>query len=234
MNTEVARLARSRLNKQPCAEQLTLEDIEKPSLFGYDSELRTQYGVVCGIDEAGRGPLAGDVYAAAVIFDDGVVIDGINDSKKLTEKKREQLFDEIREKAAAYCIAVATIAEIEEMNILNAAMLAMKRAYEGLQKKADIILVDGNRLPPIDGNVKTVVKGDATSASVAAASILAKVARDRYMDELAKQYPQYGFEKHKGYGTKAHYAAVDEHGLCPVHRPSFFKKYFADKDGQKS
>lgn len=207
-----------------------LEDTAKPDLFGYDAEIRSKFGVVCGIDEAGRGPLAGDVYAAAVIFDEGVVIDGINDSKKLSEKKREQLFDEIIAKAKAYCIATASIAEIEEINILAAAMLAMKRAYEGLGITADKILVDGNRLPPIDGNVTTVVKGDATSASIAAASILAKVARDRYMDEIARQYPQYGFEKHKGYGTRAHYEAVDKYGLCPIHRPSFFKKYYADKN----
>lgn len=211
--------------------QITLDDCEIPTLFGYDSLIRAQYGAVCGIDEAGRGPLAGDVYAAAVIFDEGVIIDGINDSKKLTEKKREQLFDEICEKAKAYCIATATVAEIEEINILNAAMLAMSRAYDGLSVKADIILVDGNRLPPIEGNVRDVVKGDATSASIAAASILAKVARDRYMNELAAQYPEYAFEKHKGYGTKAHYAAVDKYGLCPAHRPSFFKKYFEKKNG---
>ncbi|MBQ8171588.1 MAG: ribonuclease HII [Oscillospiraceae bacterium] len=208
-----------------------MNDLSKGGLFGYDSDIRAQYGAVCGIDEAGRGPLAGDVYAAAVIFDEGTVIEGINDSKKLTEKKRELLFDEICEKAKAYCIATASIAEIEEINILNAAMLAMKRAYEGLGMKSDMILVDGNKLPPIDGNVRTVVKGDATSASIAAASILAKVARDRYMDELAAQYPEYGFEKHKGYGTKAHYEAVDRYGLCPVHRPSFFKKYYAQKNG---
>ncbi len=224
-------MARSRLNSFQSDMQLTLEDVAKPDLFQYDTDMRRLFPVVCGIDEAGRGPLAGDVYAAAVIFDEGVVIDGINDSKKLTEKRREQLFDEICEKAKAYCIATATIAEIEEINILNAAMLAMKRAYEGLSINADIILVDGNKLPPINGNVKYVIKGDATSASIAAASILAKVARDRYMNELAVMYPEYSFEQHKGYGTKAHYAAVDRYGLCPVHRPSFFKKYFEKKNG---
>ena len=218
-------MARSRSNRSLDEAQLTLDELQQPSLFGYDSDLRAQFSVVCGIDEAGRGPLAGDVYAAAVIFDEGTVIEGINDSKKLTEKKREQLFDEICEKAKAYCIATASIAEIEEINILAAAMLAMKRAYEGLGMSADVILADGNKLPPIEGNVKTVVKGDATSASIAAASILAKVARDRYMDELAKQYPEYGFEKHKGYGTKAHYEAVDRYGLCPIHRPSFKQKW---------
>lgn len=211
-------------------QQITLDECTKPVLFSYDSELRATHGVICGIDEAGRGPLAGDVYAAAVIFDEGIVIDGIDDSKKLTEKKREQLFDVICEKASAFCIATASIAEIEDINILAAAMLAMKRAYEGLGREAGLILIDGNRLPPIDGNLRTVVKGDATSASIAAASILAKVARDRYMDALAEQYPEYGFDKHKGYGTKAHYAAVDKYGLCPIHRPSFFKKYFASKN----
>ncbi len=225
-------MAGSHLNRSPSDElQMTFEDLTKTGLFGYDSEIRSRCGVVCGIDEAGRGPLAGDVYAAAVIFDDDVVIEGINDSKKLTEKKREQLFDEIIQKAKAYCIATATIAEIEEINILNAAMLAMKRAYDGLGLSADIILVDGNKEPPIDGEICTVVKGDATSASIAAASILAKVARDRYMDELAEQYPEYGFDKHKGYGTKAHYEAVDRYGLCPAHRPSFFKKYYEKKNG---
>lgn len=209
--------------------QLTFDDLSQPTLFDYDTRLREKHPVVCGIDEAGRGPLAGDVYAAAVIFDEGTVIDGINDSKKLSKKKREQLYDEIREKAKAYCIATASVAEIEEINILNAAMLAMKRAYEGLGVSADIVLIDGNTLPEIKGNVKTVVKGDATSASIAAASILAKVARDRYMEELAVRFPQYGFEKHAGYGTKAHYAAVDEYGLCPVHRLSFFKKYYEKK-----
>ena len=203
---------------------------EQHDLFGYDSELRLINGVICGIDEAGRGPLAGDVYAAAVIFDEGVVIEGINDSKKLTEKKREQLFDEICEKALAYCIAAASVEEIEEINILNAAMLAMKRAYEGLGLSADLILVDGNKTPDIGGRVTAVVKGDATSASIAAASILAKVARDRYMLQQAEKYPQYGFEKHKGYGTRAHYDAVDAHGLCDIHRPSFFKKYFDKKN----
>lgn len=225
-------MAGSHLNRSPSDElQMTFEDLGKTGLFGYDSEIRSEYAVVCGIDEAGRGPLAGDVYAAAVIFDEGVVIDGINDSKKLTEKKRDLLFNEIIAKAKAYCIATASIAEIEEINILNAAMLAMKRAYEGLGMSADIILVDGNKTPPIEGELRTVVKGDATSASIAAASILAKVARDRYMDELSAQYPEYGFEKHKGYGTKAHYEAVDKYGLCPIHRPSFFKKYFAQKNG---
>lgn len=193
------------------------------TLYEFDQDLRKNYATVCGVDEAGRGPLAGDVYAAAVVFDEDVIIEGINDSKKLTEKKREKLFDEIIEKASAYCIATATVAEIEEINILNAAMLAMKRAVEGLGVTPDIAIIDGNKTPDLDCLVKSVVKGDATSQSIAAASILAKVARDRYMLELAEKYPEYQFEKHKGYGTKLHYQALKEHGLSPVHRPSFLK-----------
>lgn len=209
--------------------QLTLTAEEAPDLYGFDSGIRARHGVVCGIDEAGRGPLAGDVFAAAVIFDEGTVIDGINDSKKLTEKKREALFDEICAKAEAYCIASASVGEIEELNILQADFLAMQRAYKGLGMQAGIVLVDGNQLPAINAEMRYVIKGDARSASIAAASILAKVARDRYMKQMAEKYPQYGFDKHKGYGTRAHYAAVDEFGLCEIHRKSFFKKYFEKK-----
>lgn len=218
-------------SKVPASEpvQLTLLDDEATDLFGFDSGFRSKYGVVCGIDEAGRGPLAGDVFAAAVIFDEGTVIEGINDSKKLTEKKREALFDEICEKARAYCIASASVDEIERLNILQADFLAMERAYKGLGLPAGIVLVDGNQLPGLDAEMKYVIKGDARSASIAAASILAKVSRDRYMKQMAAEYPQYGFEKHKGYGTRAHYAAVDEFGLCRIHRKSFFKKYFEKK-----
>lgn len=194
------------------------------TLFEYDSAVRNDFPVVCGIDEAGRGPLAGDVYAAAVIFDEGVFIDGLNDSKKLTEKKRETLFDEIISKAKAYCIATASVEEIEEINILQATFLAMKRAYEGLGIAADIALIDGNRLPNLDCEMKTVVKGDGLSASIAAASILAKVSRDRYMTELAEKYPEYRFDKHKGYGTKLHNELILEYGPCPAHRMSFLKK----------
>lgn len=201
-----------------------LTDAE-PDLFAFDSGFRSKFGIVCGIDEAGRGPLAGDVFAAAVILDEGTVIEGINDSKKLTEKKREQLFDEICAKARAYCVASASVEEIETLNILQADFLAMQRAYQGLGVPAGIVLVDGNQLPAINAEMRYVVKGDARSASIAAASILAKVSRDRYMIKMAELYPQYGFEKHKGYGTKAHYAAVDEFGLCEIHRKSFFKKY---------
>lgn len=192
-------------------------------LFEFDKGYRSKFGVVCGVDEAGRGPLAGDVYAAAVVFDDDTVIEGINDSKKLSAKKRDMLYDVIMDKAKAYCVATASVAEIEEINILNAAMLAMKRAVEGLGINVDIALVDGNRKPPLECNIETVVKGDATSQSIAAASILAKVARDRYMEDVDKKFPQYQFCKHKGYGTKLHYEMVEKYGLCEVHRPSFFK-----------
>lgn len=193
-------------------------------LFEYDNLIREKFSVICGIDEAGRGPLAGDVYAAAVVFDDDVIIEGINDSKKLSEKKREQLFDIIKEKAKAYCISVATIEEIEQLNILGATMLAMKRAVEGLGITPDIALVDGNRLPDLSCRAIAIIKGDGTSQSIAAASILAKVARDRYMTELDKQFPEYQFGKHKGYGTKLHYEMLEKYGISEVHRPSFLKK----------
>ena len=194
------------------------------SLHDYDDEVRLNYKVICGVDEAGRGPLAGDVYAAAVILDENVKIEGLNESKKLSEKKREALYEEIIQKAKAYCIATASIAEIEEINILQAAMLAMKRAVEGLGVEVDCTLVDGNSCPNISFYTKTVVKGDSISASIAAASILAKVSRDRYMLEMAEKYPQYCFEKHKGYGTKLHYERLAEYGISEIHRPSFLKK----------
>jgi ribonuclease HII len=193
--------------------------------FAFDSAERAQSGVVCGIDEAGRGPLAGNVYAAAVILPEGLVINGLDDSKKLSEKKRELLFDEITANAEAYCIATATASEIDEINILNAAMLAMKRAFDGLGTRPALALVDGNKAPDLGIPVKTVVKGDSLSASIAAASVLAKVARDRYMLELDKKYPEYMFAKHKGYGTKLHYDMIARYGLCPEHRRSFFKRH---------
>lgn len=197
-------------------------------LFQYDRET----GVIplCGVDEAGRGPLAGDVYAAAVILKPDTVIEGLNDSKKLTEKKRELLFDEICEKAEAYCVATATVEEIDRLNILQATFLAMRRAVEGLRVKPKLVLVDGNRNPELSVHSRLVVKGDGTSACIAAASILAKVSRDRYMAKLAEQYPQYGFEKHKGYGSKLHYQMLDEHGISPVHRKSFLKKYISGEE----
>ena len=203
--------------------------MEKNPLFEYDCTVRKLHPVFCGIDEAGRGPLAGDVYAAAVIFEDGVIIDGLNDSKKLSEKKRDALYDEIIAKAKAFCIATASVDEIERLNILQAAFLAMKRACDGLEIKAEYALVDGNKYPQLDIEGDTVVKGDGTSASIAAASILAKVARDRYMADIAVQYPEWQFERHKGYGTKLHYEMLDKYGPSPVHRMSFLKKYYAAK-----
>ena len=182
-------------------------------------------GVICGVDEAGRGPLAGPVYAAAVILSPDRPIEGLNDSKKLSEKKREALYDVIIENAEAYCIASASVAEIEQYNILGATYLAMTRAVEGLSVQPQLALIDGNRIPPqLKVAAQTVVKGDAQSESIAAASILAKVTRDRLLVKLDAQYPQYGFAVHKGYGTKAHTAALKEYGPCPEHRPSFLKK----------
>ncbi len=188
------------------------------------------YKNICGVDEAGRGPLAGPVCAAAVILPMGLEIEGLNDSKKLSEKKREQLFPIICEKALDYSIGFATEQEIDEINILNATFLAMKRAVEGLKTKPDYILVDGNRYPKIgDAKEEVVVKGDAKSMSIAAASILAKVSRDRFMLEKTKEYPQYEFEKHKGYGTKLHYEKLAEFGPSPIHRMSFLKKLYGEK-----
>lgn len=201
-------------------------------LFEFDNAIREKYKTFCGVDEAGRGPLAGDVYAAAVIFDADVVIEGINDSKKISEKKREILFDEIISKATDYCIATSNIAEIEEVNILNAAMLAMKRAIEGLKCTPEIALIDGNRSPLVSCDTMTIVKGDANSQSIAAASILAKVARDRYMKEIDSEFPEYQFSRHKGYGTKLHYEMIEKYGVCEHHRPSFLKKVL-NKDGSK-
>lgn len=179
---------------------------------------------ICGVDEAGRGPLAGPVYAAAVILPQGLVIDGLNDSKKLSEKKRELLYDKVIESAVAWSVGVATEQEIDEVNILQATYLAMKRAVEGLPENADYALIDGNRMPPLDIAGETVIKGDSLSMSIAAASIIAKVTRDRFMLELDKAYPEYLFAKHKGYGTALHYEMLKEHGISPVHRRSFLKK----------
>ena len=184
------------------------------------------YKSVCGVDEAGRGPLAGPVCAAAVILPEGVIIDGVNDSKKLSEKKRESLFDVIREQALSYSIAYATVDEIEEINILNATMLAMRRAINGLEIKADYAMIDGNKIPPLDIDAECIVKGDAKSMSIACASILAKVSRDRLLYKYAEEYPMYGFDKHKGYGTKAHREAILKYGPCPYHRKSFLKKLY--------
>lgn len=182
------------------------------------------YKAICGVDEAGRGPLAGPVCAAAVILPPDTVIDGVNDSKKLSEKKREALFDVIKETAVSYCVAYASVEEIESINILNATMLAMKRAVESLDVKADYAMIDGNKMPPLDIDGETIIKGDAKSMSIACASILAKVSRDRILYEYAMEYPQYQFDKHKGYGTAVHREAILKYGPCPYHRMSFLKK----------
>lgn len=179
---------------------------------------------LCGVDEAGRGPLAGPVCAAAVMLPRGLVIPGLNDSKKLSPKKRDALYDAIVEQAVAYGVAFATVEEIEKLNILEATFLAMNRAIEQLSEKPALALIDGNRNAGIHVSSQCVIGGDGKCAEIAAASILAKVTRDRYMLQMAEQYPQYGFEKHKGYGTAAHYAALREYGPCPIHRPSFLKK----------
>ena len=192
--------------------------------FAYERRaVSSGYSLVCGIDEAGRGPLAGPVYAAAVILPIDCEIEGLNDSKKVSEKKREQLFDVILEKAVAYGIGSASAEEIDCINILQATFLAMGRAVAAMKQPADWALVDGNRMPPLPIPGETVVKGDAQCASIAAASILAKVSRDRVLRELDQMYPQYGFAKHKGYGTKAHYDAIKQFGILPEHRKTFLK-----------
>ena len=194
-------------------------------LWELENEIYAEgFSLICGVDEAGRGPLAGPVYAAAVILPRDAVIDGLNDSKKLTEKKRDALFDVITERALTYGIASASVEEIEEFNILNATFLAMNRAVAKLDPAPELALIDGNRNTGIAVPSRCIVGGDGKCADIAAASVLAKVTRDRYMCDMAQTYPQYGFEKHKGYGTAAHYAAIRAHGPCPIHRPSFLKK----------
>ena len=196
-------------------------------LWTLENEIYAEgYSLICGVDEAGRGPLAGPVYAAAVILPRGLNIEGLDDSKKLTEKKREALFDPIRERAIACGIAFATVEEIEELNILNATFLAMNRAIEQLDPVPELALIDGNRNTGIRFPSRCVVKGDANCADIAAASVLAKVTRDRYMLEMAEKYPEYHFEQHKGYGTKLHYDALREYGPSPIHRMSFLKKLY--------
>ncbi len=184
---------------------------------------------ICGVDEAGRGPLAGPVCAAAVILPPNLQIPGLDDSKKLSDKRRRELFPVIKQEAIAYAIAFADQAEIDEINILQATYLAMQRALDQLSVRPEIALIDGNRAKDFGLPVQTVVHGDSLSASIAAASILAKVTRDDHMLQMAQAYPQYGFEIHKGYGTKAHYAALDAHGACEIHRMSFLKKYYGEK-----
>ena len=196
--------------------------------FDFENEKRALgYKFICGCDEAGRGPLCGPVVAAAVILPEGEIIEGLNDSKKLTEKKRERLYDEIISRALAYGIAEASPAEIDEINILNASMLAMKRAIEAMEIKADFALIDGNHARGFDIPAEPVVKGDALSYSIAAASVLAKVTRDRGCIDLDREYPEYGIAKHKGYPTKDHMDAVRLHGPAPIYRKSFLK--FLDK-----
>ncbi len=206
-----------------------MKDLEE--LYELEKQLhREGYSVVCGVDEAGRGPLAGPVCAAAVILPEDCDLPGLNDSKKLTEKKREALYDQIIEKAVAYGIAFSTVEEIEEINILSAALLAMNRAIAQLPQTPDMALIDGNTTRDIAVPARAVVGGDGKCACIAASSVLAKVTRDRLMLDMAKEYPQYAFEKHKGYGTKVHYAALEEYGPSPIHRMSFLKKFYAKRN----
>ncbi len=196
------------------------------TLWKIETELKDAgFLSICGVDEAGRGPLAGPVFAAAVILPFGMEIEGLNDSKKISEKKREKLFDIICEKAVAFGIASASEKEIDEINILQASLLAMRRAVEKLSRKPDMILVDGNQVFKTDVHIKSVIKGDSLSANIAAASILAKVSRDRYMLDMASKYPEYQFEKHKGYPTKLHYEMLEAHGISDIHRKTFLKRY---------
>lgn len=200
--------------------------------YSFEDQLRTAgYKIICGTDEAGRGPLAGPVVAGACILPEGLIIEGLDDSKKLTEKKREKLYAEITEKALAWCVALSTPAEIDEINILQASLQAMRRAIDGLSIKPDFVLVDGNVNKGFTIPAKAVVGGDAISQSIAAASVLAKVTRDRMCLELDVKYPQYGFAKHKGYPTKDHKLAVYEFGPCPEHRRSFLS--FLERDREK-
>ena len=197
----------------------------------YEKELNAKgINIIGGVDEVGRGPLIGSVVAACVVLPKDFTIEGLTDSKKLSEKKREQLFDIITEKAIAYCVAFGTLEEIEEKNILQATFLAMNRAIEGLEQKADFALIDGNKIPVgIKIPAAAIVKGDAKSMSIAAASILAKVSRDRLLMEYDKKYPEYQFAKHKGYGTKLHTDLIKEYGPCEIHRLSFLKNILGDK-----
>lgn len=194
-------------------------------------DLHFEKGVnlICGVDEAGRGPLAGPVVAAAVILPKHISIPGLNDSKKLSDKRRRELYPVIMEHAVSYGIGIASREEIDQINILQATYLAMERALAALSVKPELALIDGNRAKDFGIPVETVIKGDSRSASIAAASILAKVTRDDMMLKLAEEYPQYGFEIHKGYGTKAHYEALTQHGACPVHRITFLKKFYGNQ-----
>lgn len=212
-------------------EGLSLDDID---LREFDRRVSERFGTLCGIDEAGRGPIAGPVAAAAVVLDPNNPIEGLNDSKKLTPKKRKELSREIWAKALFCSVSLVSAEEIDKTDILSADLLAMERAFDNIGTKCGIVLVDGDVLPDIkhDGALKNVIGGDARSEAIAAASIIAKVERDEEMCAFAAKYPQYGFEKHKGYGTKAHYEAIEKYGLCPIHRRSFLKKY--KENGQTS
>ncbi len=202
-------------------------------MLKYEKDLYERgFHAVCGIDEAGCGPLAGPVYAAAVILEPDDPIEGVNDSKKLSPKKREELFDEIVRRARAFSIAFADEKEIDSINILQARLLAMRRAVEGLEIKPDYALVDGNRDPGLSIPTSLIIKGDSLSASIAAASILAKVERDRVMTEAAEKYPEYQFDKHKGYPTALHYELIRKYGPCPIHRVSFLKKFYETTAGR--
>ena len=203
-------------------QDLTMWEIE-------DENFAAGFQTICGVDEAGRGPLAGPVCAAAVILPPHVQIPGLNDSKKLSDKRRRELFPVIQEQALSFGIAFASEQEIDEINILQATFLAMKRAMEQLRVRPELALIDGNRETDFGIPVKTVIKGDSLSASIAAASILAKVTRDDLMIQMAERYPEYGFEIHKGYGTRAHYAALERFGPCPIHRMTFLKKFYERK-----
>lgn len=211
--------------------KLTPEEEKKrqEELWVIEKSLKEKgFRYIAGVDEAGRGPLAGPVYAASVILPEDAELFGINDSKKLTPKKREELFDKITEVAVSYAIFSVDEKEIDEINILNATHKAMNGAVNSLSQKPDYVIIDGNSIKGMEIAHETVVKGDAKSISIAAASILAKVARDRYIDEMGKVYPEYGFEKHKGYGTKAHTEAILKYGVCPIHRKTFLKKLLGE------
>lgn len=211
--------------------KLTKEEelLRQKAMWEYENELKKKgCKLIAGVDEAGRGPLAGPVYAAAVILREDAVIDGINDSKKLSEKKREELYDIIIENALAYSVFSVDEKTIDEVNILNATHMAMNGAVDNLFPKPDFVLIDGNSIKNMSLPHETVVKGDSKSISIAAASILAKVSRDRYITEIAEKYPEYGFEKHKGYGTKMHNEAILKYGPSPIHRKTFLKKLLGD------
>lgn len=204
--------------------------MSEKNMWQIEEQMSAQgYSVICGVDEAGRGPLAGPVCAAAVILPPNLEIPGLDDSKKLTDKRRRELFPIIQEQAIAYGIGFASHEEIDEINILQATFLAMERALEQLKVRPDLALIDGNREKDFGMPVCTVVKGDSLSANIAAASVLAKVSRDVLMEQYAQEYPQYAFDVHKGYGTKAHYEALRQHGASPIHRMSFLKKFYGEK-----